>query len=43
MLDKNIGIIFCLSNNTFNKAGNLWWFINPDDYIKKPVASLTEM
>ena len=42
MLDKNIGIIFCLSNNTFNKAGNLWWFINPDDYIKKPVASLTE-
>jgi len=37
---KKIGIIFTTSDNE-GKAGNYWWFIKPEDYIKYPDKLLT--
>ena len=42
ILDKNIGKIFELTDNTSNKAGKLWWFVNPSKHIKYPDRQLTE-
>jgi DNA modification methylase len=42
LLEKNIGAIFCLTDNTLNKAGNLWWLKNPSNFIKTPMPSLTD-
>jgi 16S rRNA G966 N2-methylase RsmD len=40
MLSKHIGTIFTLSNNK-GRAGNYWWFVKPEDYIKNPDKLLT--
>ena len=42
ILDKNIGILFKITENNTNKAGKLWWFINPSEHIKYPDRPLTE-
>jgi DNA modification methylase len=42
ILKKHIGTIFKLSDNTFSSAGNLWWFINPKEYIKYPNRPLSQ-
>ena len=42
ILDKNIGNIFELTENNSNKAGRLWWFVNPSEHIKYPDRQLTE-
>jgi 16S rRNA G966 N2-methylase RsmD len=42
ILDKHIGKIFKLTTNESNKAGDLWWFENPKEYIKYPDRLLTD-
>ena len=42
ILNKNIGIIFELAENDKNKAGKLWWFVNPSIHIKYPDRQLTD-
>ncbi len=42
ILSKHIGKIFELTDNSINKAGNFWWFIKPENYIKYPDKKLTE-
>ena len=41
ILSKNLGSIFKTTNNQ-GKAGNYWWFENPEDYIKYPDRLLTD-
>ena len=31
-----------MTNNTFNKAGNLWWLINPSEHINYPDIHLSQ-
>lgn len=42
ILNKQIDKIFKVGGNTDNKAGNYWWFVNPNDYIKYPDRLLTD-
>jgi hypothetical protein len=42
ILNKHIGKIFKVGGNNDNKAGNYWWFINPNKYIKYPNKLLTD-
>ncbi len=42
ILSKYIGSIFELTTNNENKAGNFWWFMKPEDYIKYPDKKLSE-
>ena len=42
ILEKYIGKRFLLIEKNINKAGKLWWFINPNDHIKYPDRPLTE-
>lgn len=42
ILQSSVGKIFSVSENSSNKAGKLWWFIKPDDYIKHPNKMLTD-
>jgi len=42
VLDEQIGVIFKLTDNLMNKAGNLWWFIEPQKYIKYPDRLLND-
>jgi SAM-dependent methyltransferase len=42
ILSKNIGKIFITKDNNKNKAGNYWWFVKPEDYIKYPDKLLSD-
>ncbi|MDR2645239.1 MAG: hypothetical protein LBB44_04580 [Endomicrobium sp.] len=42
ILNKQIGKIFKVGGNNDNKAGNYWWFVNPNDYVKYPDRLLTD-
>jgi DNA modification methylase len=42
ILNKQIGEIFKVDGNNDNKAGNYWWFVNPNKYIKYPDRLLTD-
>lgn len=42
ILNRQIGKIFKIGGNTDNKAGNYWWLVNPNDYIKYPDRLLTD-
>lgn len=41
-LSKHVGDVFELTDNDTHKGGNLWWFTNPEDYIKYPDKKLTD-
>jgi len=41
ILSKHIGSIFIVTNNK-GMAGNFWWFIKLEDYIKYPDKELTD-
>ena len=41
ILSKHIGMIFRTTDNT-GKAGNYWWFSNPEQYISQPDKMLSE-
>lgn len=41
-LSNHIGTIFVLTDNEASKGGNLWWFTNPNEYIKYPDKKLTD-
>lgn len=42
ILDKNIGKVFELTENSSTQTGKFWWFINPSEHIKYPDRHLTE-
>ncbi|MDA8272357.1 MAG: DNA methyltransferase [Deltaproteobacteria bacterium] len=42
VLKQYVGKIFKIQKNTLTNSGNLWWFINPRDYIKYPDILLSE-
>ena len=42
ILEKQVGRIFTIKANGDNKAGNYWWFINPESHIKYPDKLLTD-
>jgi len=42
VLDQKVNLIFLLTDNKSNKAGNYWWFKNPSEYIKYPDKKLTD-
>lgn len=41
ILSKHIGEIFIITDNK-GKAGNFWWFVNPQEHIKYPDKKLTD-
>ncbi|MDR3244252.1 MAG: hypothetical protein LBT79_05835, partial [Elusimicrobiota bacterium] len=42
ILNKQNKNIFKVGGNNDNKAGNYWWFVKPNDYIKYPDRLLTD-
>jgi hypothetical protein len=42
VLEESRKDIFVITENTENKAGNLWWFQDPSKYIKHPDRMLTD-
>lgn len=41
-LKKHTGKIFQLTTNDKNNAGNFWWFVTPEEYIKYPDRALQD-
>ena len=42
ILEKQVGEIFTIKTNGDNKAGNYWWFANPNNHIKYPDRLLSD-
>lgn len=42
ILKKHVGTIFKLTVNTATKAGDFWWFTDPEEYIKYPNRLLAD-
>lgn len=42
ILQGLVGTVFKTIKNDDNQSGDLWWFINPNEYIKNPDKPLTD-